>query len=148
MHFFRKLIHHRILSGLILTGILLRSIIAVGYMLDTEPVDGSLFTITICDGPAGINAIAGLSSQHDHSQHHEHAHHDMHANHDETHEHAAQDHGFSACSFWSASSQSLTANVELIEPSVFVLSNELIFYNSQRLKQISFNTRFARAHLP
>ena len=100
MRYFRKLITHRKLAAFLAIGMLLRSIVAVGYMLETQPADGSLLSITICGGPAGINAIAGLDSHaHHHGNHHSH-----HDNTNNKHDHAAKDHPISTCSFWSASS--------------------------------------------
>ncbi len=138
MQFFRQLLKRRRLASILLVGMLARSSIATGYMLDSNPADGSLFTITICEGPAGINAIEGLSEQHhDHSQHHNHHH--------EDHEHAVQDHVFSACSFWSSSSQSILADLSIAEFSEFFLFDEAIVYKKHIFHRISFNKRFARA---
>jgi hypothetical protein len=68
-------------------GLFLRSSIAVGYMLDTNPAN-DLFSIMICEGPSSINAIDGIE---DYSQHHE-IHHTDHENTDNEHAHASQDH--------------------------------------------------------
>ena len=136
MHFFRKLITHRKLAALLTIGMLLRSIVAVGYMLDTSPADGGLLSIKLCDGPAGINAIAGLE---DHSQHH--GHHDQ----NEEHEHASQDHAFSSCGFWSASSQLLLADTIVFENQIRFHSDEIIHYQNNLTIQFLVNARYARA---
>jgi hypothetical protein len=39
-----------------LVGLLMRSLIEAGFMLDTESADGKFFSIILCDGPSGINA--------------------------------------------------------------------------------------------
>jgi len=139
MKYFRKLITYRKLAVFLAVGMLLRSTIAVGYMLDTNPADGSFLSVIICEGPAGINAISGLE---DHSQHHEN-HHD-HVQHD-SHEHASQDHPTTSCSFWSSSSLSLLADLPLLDETTFLLSDETVAYHFQNLSRLSENSRFARA---
>lgn len=144
MQYFRKLIDHKKLSALLLFGLMFRSLIAAGFMLDTMPSDGSLFTVTVCDGPAGINVIAGLSEKTQHHEHHSHQ--SKPSNTDTEHNHAVtEDHGFSACSFWSASAQSLTISHKLFEAPPIQLNNELIFYQSQFFHSYSKNSQFARA---
>ncbi|MFT5395289.1 MAG: hypothetical protein ACI85N_000473 [Gammaproteobacteria bacterium] len=141
MHFFRKLIDHKKLSGLLLFGLLLRSLIASGFMLDTNPADGSLLSIVICEGPASINAIAGLSEQAQQHEHHQH-----HQQHDsDEHDHEAQDHSLSACSFWSSSSQSLAANVLFFDVVDAKLTDEVAVYQTQFIHRYSNNSRLARA---
>ncbi len=139
MKYFRKLITYRKLAVFLAIGMLLRSTIAVGYMLDTNPDDGSFLSVVICEGPAGINAIAGLE---DHSQHHGN-HHDN-ADQD-NHEHAAQDHPISSCSFWSSSSLSLLADLSLFDNTTFFLSDEAVAYQYNNVSRLSENSRFARA---
>ena len=139
MHFFRKLLTRKKFASVLAIGMLLRSIVAVGYMLDTNPENGGLLSIKLCSGPAGINAIAGLE---DHSQHHQH-----HGHHDkgEKHEHATQDHAFSSCSFWSASSQSLLADNFSLDTTKNLLSEEAIIYQSQVIQLHTNYSRYARA---
>ena len=150
MRFFRKLITYRKLTVLIALGMLLRSTIAVGYMLDTNPENGDLFSIMLCDGPAGINAIAGMTDKTDpHAHHHGHHSHEHHSNHESDHDehnHAAsQDHPISSCSFWSASSLSLLADSSFINTADYFLSDEIIIYESHLKLLLSNNTQLARA---
>ncbi len=137
MKFFRKLITYRKLSVFLTIGMLLRSTIAVGYMLDTKPENGDLFSVIICEGPAGINAIAGMDN---HSHHHT-----DHDGTDSKHDHAAQDHPISSCSFWSASSLSLFADTAFLDAPNFFLSDEIIIYESHLIFRLTNNSRFARA---
>jgi hypothetical protein len=138
MQFFRKLIQHKKLTGFLLFGLLLRSLIATGFMFDNSPADGSLFSVIICDGPAGINAIAGLSEQpQQHEHHHEHD--------SDEHDHAAQDHGFSACGFWSASSQTVLTDVIFFDVADTSLADEVVVYQRLFIPRFSNNTRLARA---
>jgi hypothetical protein len=143
MKYFRKLITNRKLAAIFAVGMLLRATIAVGYMLDTNPADGSFLSVIICEGPAGINAIEGLN---DHSSHHS----DHHSTHDNTddnneHDHASQDHPMSSCSFWSGSSLSLIADLSFFDISTFVLSEKVVYYQNQTLHRLSSNTHPARA---
>jgi len=138
MHFFRKLLDHKKLTSLLLFGLLMRSLIASGFMVDANPSDGGLFSIIICDGPAGVNAIADNSkNSQQHEHHHEHE--------SDEHNHEAQDHGFSACSFWSSSSQTLLANVLFLDLADARLSDEIIVYQSQFIHNYTNNARLARA---
>jgi predicted choloylglycine hydrolase len=139
MKFFRKLITQRKLLVFLAIGMLLRSSIAVGYMLDTSPENGELFSIILCDGPAGINAVPGIDKHKDH-------HSDHHVGHDNgEHEHAAQDHPISSCSFWSASSLSLIANSTFLDSVSYFLSEEIIIYESHLKLRLSNYSRTARA---
>lgn len=142
MKYFRKLITYRKLAIFLAIGMLLRSTIAVGYMLDTSPADGSFLSVMICEGPAGINAIPGLENnkhQHHHQNHTDHG--DSHHEHD----HASQDHPMSSCSFWSSSSLSLFTGALLNDsdaPFLFDKIDSFVNLNAS----LSFNkTQFARA---
>ena len=140
MHLFRKLITNRKIVVFFAIGMLLRSFIAVGYMLDTQPANGDLFSVIICEGSAGINAIAGLdSSSQDHSHHH------GHDTDSDEHDHAAQDHPISSCSYWSSSSLSLFANLDFIDLPNIPLSNDVSVYQDQLVLPLSTYTRLARA---
>ncbi len=141
MKYFRKLITYKKLAVFLAIGMLLRSTIAVGYMLDTDPADGSFLSVIICEGPAGINAVAGLDN---HSQHHG-GHHSASNDNDDKHDHASQDYPISSCSFWSASSLSLLADISFLDSSTYFLSDEIVVYESHRIFRLSSNTRFARA---
>ncbi|MBL1140840.1 MAG: hypothetical protein HND53_02310 [Proteobacteria bacterium] len=139
MKYFRKLITYRKLTAFLAIGMLLRSIVAVGYMLDTNPENGDLFSIIICEGPAAINAISGLD---DHAQHHN-GHNNNHNN--EKPDHATQDHPVSSCSFWSASSFSLLADTSFLNTPDFFLSDEIVVYESHFKLRSTNYTRTARA---
>lgn len=119
MNFFRGLLTRRNIAAAVLAGMVLRSLIATGFMLDTQPADGSWVSVKICPGPGSINAIAGLSAK----QGHHHQHHD----HGEKHDHAAQDHSFTGCSFWSASGLALSGDEAgpATEPAAFSYSATL-----------------------
>lgn len=145
MRFFRKLITNRKLAAFIFIGILLRSTIAVGYMLDTNPENGDFFAIVLCDGPAGINAIDGLTNDTDpHAHHHEHHAKDKSINNE--HDHAvAQDHPASSCSFWSASSISLLNDTSFLNATGYFLSDEIVIYENHFKHRSGNSTRLARA---
>lgn len=124
-----------------LFGLLMRSLIAAGFMLDTDPADGKFFSIILCEGPAGINAIAGLSERPQQHQHH----HDNNDNDGATHDHEIQDHGFSACSFWSSSGQSLLAVQVFFDIKDTRLADEVVVYQTQFIQRSTSNSHFARA---
>lgn len=150
MIFFRKLITYRKLIAFIVLGMLLRSTIAVGYMLDTNPENGDLFSIMLCEGPAGINAIARVTSNAaPHASHHAHHSHEHHSDNDtinDEHKHAvSQDHPASSCSFWSASSLSLLTETSFVNTAGYFLSDEIIIYENNLKRRLSNNTRLARA---
>ena len=130
MHFFRIKNQSRRLISLLILGMLLRSLIAPGYMLDTNTENAQLFSITICAGPAGINAIPGL-----HETEHSHHHHQHDADH-EQHNHESAEHGFSACSLWSSSSLSLLAELDFNHVPGIKFSDNTAVY------QHLFNKRF------
>jgi len=138
MQFFRELIKHKKLTGLLLFGLLLRSLIATGFMLDTSSANDSLFTITICDGPAGINSIANLSEKSEVHEHH-------HVDDNEQHDHSVEDHGMSACSFWSSSSQSLLAVQAFIDVKDPRLSDETVIYQTRYRHLHTHSSLHARA---
>ena len=50
MHYFRGLNKSYLISCLIALGMLLRTFVATGYMLDTQTDDGDLIAIKICHG--------------------------------------------------------------------------------------------------
>jgi hypothetical protein len=141
MKFFRKLITYRKLTTFLAIGMLLRSSIAVGYMLDTEPADGSFLSIIICEGPAGINAISGID---DHSQHHG-SHHSGDDSSNNEHDHAAQEHPMSSCSFWSSSSLSILVDLSLFDLPTNYLSDEVVIYQNYTASRSPNSTSFARA---
>ena len=149
MIFFRKLITYRKLTVFLALGMLLRSTIAVGYMLDTNPENGDLFSIMLCDGPAGINAIAGITDHTDPHAHHGHHSHEHHSNnesaHDEHNHAGSQDQPVSSCSFWSASSLSLLADTSFINTVDYFLSEKIVIYESNLNRRLSNNTQLARA---
>jgi hypothetical protein len=142
MKIFRKLITYKKFGTILAIGMMLRSIVAVGYMLDTNPADGGFFSIVICEGPAGINAIDGLDNNH--KQHHGNHHNDHHDT-DSKHEHVAQDHPVSTCGFWSASNLSLLVDTSFIDTSNYFFSDEIIIYESHLKHRLTSNSSFARA---
>jgi hypothetical protein len=138
MHIFRRLIKHKKLTGILLFGLLLRSLIASGFMIDANPTDGSLFSVIICNGPAGINAIEGLSNKSSAHEHH-------HAVDNDKHEHVTEDHGFSACSFWSSSGQSILADVFYFAIKNSKPADEAVIYQTPFIHRLTNPGLFPRA---
>lgn len=139
MFYFRRLLTANKLTSLLIIGVVLRSLIASGFMLDTQPADGSLLSIKLCDGPAGINQ---LHNNDDHGHHHHHqAGHDSH----EQHEQLTSDHAFSACSFWSSSSQLLLTSINQPDLTEHVVAERLWILASGIQSGSETRTHFARA---
>ncbi len=104
MNHFRHLLRNHRLTLLLVTAVLLRSLVASGYMLDTAPAEGGIVSVKLCNGPAGI---AAMSADDPHRHHHAAEHHE----HSPQHDLNEDGHFFSACSFWSASSQLLLVSL-------------------------------------
>ena len=141
MHTFRKLIISKKMTHFLLLCFLLRSLVAAGFMVNINSNNGNLFSIMMCEGSAGINAIAKISesSQHQHHHHHEH-----YQEHDE-YDYKAQGHGFSACSFWSSSSQLLLVYALDFHVRDVRLLDEAIFYQTSFIRQSSIVLNLPRA---
>ena len=61
MNYFRNLNKHYLLVCLITLGMLMRTFVATGYMLNTQATDGDLIVVTLCHGPSNINQLPGIS---------------------------------------------------------------------------------------
>ncbi len=108
-------------------GLLLRSFVAPGYMLDTKPSNGDLFSVILCSGPAGINAIDAIQPLVD--SHSDHQHNDSVSDH-KHHDNAAQEHASSTCGFWSTSSQLLVTEVDFFAIPEPALQQQVILYQT------------------
>ncbi len=104
MNHFRHLLRNHSITILLVSAVLLRSLIASGYMLDTAPAEGGIVSVKLCNGPANTAAMSVDDPHHHHHsvEHHEHA---------PEHDHNEDNHFLSACSFWSASSQLLLVSL-------------------------------------
>ena len=134
MHTFRKLITSKKMTRFLLLCFLMRSLVASGFMVNINSDNGNLFSIMMCEGSSGINAIAKISESSQHQHHHHH--HEYHQERDE-YDYETQEHGFSACSFWSSSSQLLLVYPLGSHVRDVRLIDEVIFYQTSFLRQSS-----------
>ena len=137
MNFFRRKHNSIKLVWTIALAVVLRSLIAPGFMLDTKSTDGGLPSIILCEGPAGINAIPGLVQI---DNHHHHS-----GDHDEQHQHDQNDHSFLGCSLWSATSYSNVATLSFIDLTLDINLGEVIDYELLLPPSFTYNTYSTRA---
>lgn len=126
MNFFRRQRTQRQFTCLLFLGLVLRALVAPGYMLDTAT--GELLTVTLCGGPAGIYRIDALSTLDDTPPA---RHHDEPGHHD--HNNAAREHASASCGPGSAGSQLLDTRAALhgdpaIPPAGTCPASRLQFY--------------------
>ncbi|MAS81331.1 MAG: hypothetical protein CMF45_01425 [Legionellales bacterium] len=140
MHTFRKLIISKKMTRFLLLCFLMRSLVASGFMVNINSNNGNLFSIMMCGGSAGINAIEKISE----SSQHQHHHHEHHQERDE-YDYETQGHEFSACSFWSSSSQLLLVYSFHSHVRDVRLIDEVIFYQTSFLRQSSIILNLPRA---
>ena len=62
MSYFRTLNKYYLFIYLITLGILLRTFVATGFMLNTQANTDSSITVTLCHGPNSINQLPGLDN--------------------------------------------------------------------------------------
>ena len=129
------------LSFLLIFGLALRSLVASGFMLDTNTADG-LFTIKLCDGPSGINALPVAKQQLEHAHH---SHHVDHAGDDTNeHQHDAEAHDFSVCHLWSAGSTLLAQQTYIEQIQLFRFDEHLHYLPRHNPRHVA-SYRHARA---
>jgi hypothetical protein len=126
MRFFRRHKNLRIHLYLIGLGVVLRSLIAPGYMLSIS-ADGGL-GLAFCDGPV---AMYQASDAHDHH------------NHDGS-DNDAESHISTSCSFWSTSSVVVFNSVLDAEPVIVTRHQDQISYQATNLQHFIPNSRLTR----
>ena len=65
MNYFRNLHKDYIFICLVAFGLLVRTLIPAGFMLDTQADDGGSIAVTICHGPNNSNQLPGLDQPND-----------------------------------------------------------------------------------
>lgn len=115
----RNMLRDRSLLVLLTLAVVLRSMIAPGFMLDTSADSPLGISLTFCEGFAGINSVKPASTD-EHSGHHAHA---MHMDHampadDSTHADHNQDHSMpsASCAALSISSTFIDIPHDLTAP--------------------------------
>ena len=133
MYFSRLKNKSRRLVTLLVGGLLLRSLIAPGYMLNTSSGGDLWLSLELCAG--AVSAIAGHADKPDHQE-------------PQTGKplgHGSEDRRFSACDLWSASSPSLLLYFDLPLFPAERFPAALISYKNRSLPRYSDNTALARA---
>ena len=77
MKSFRHLLRDRSLLTLLALAVVLRSLIAPGFMLEASADAPFGLTVTLCEGLGGIDQIDGMSAMSGHADHSQHADHSM-----------------------------------------------------------------------
>jgi hypothetical protein len=121
MNYFRQLHKQYLFVCIIALGMLVRTFVAPGFMLNTKTTNGDLFAVTLCHGPNNINQLPGLEKPNKHN------------------EPASNDHKKQTnCNLWTSSSTSLVIDQFILDYKNQFLDGELILYKA------SFDTSFIR----
>ena len=122
MNYFRQLHRQHLFVYIIALGMLVRTFVAPGFMLNTKNTNGDLFTVTLCHGPNNINQLAGLEKP------------------NKLDEPVSDDHKKQTnCSLWTSSSTSLVIEQFILDYKNQFSDGELILYKG------SFDTSFMHA---
>lgn len=127
---------------LLTLAITMRSLIAPGYMVDTESPDGFGWNIILCNGLNAVNAIDGMEQMHaEHAQHMA-----PHGDSNSTHDEHEEDHFSATCGLWSGSTTFIKdAEFDTSYLLSFRSENFGFNYTSQLPLQSIYNNRLARA---
>ena len=122
MNYFRQLHKQYLYVCIIALGMLARSFVAPGFMLNTKTANGNLFAVTLCHGPNNINQLPGLEKP------------------NKLNEPVSSDHKKQTnCSLWTSSSTSLVIEQFVLDYKNQFSDSELILYKG------SFDTSFMHA---
>ncbi len=122
MNYFRQLHKQYLYVCIIALGMLARSFVAPGFMLNTKTANGNLFAVTLCHGPNNINQLPGLEKP------------------NKLNEPVSSDHKKQTnCSLWTSSSTSLVIEQFVLDYKNQFSDGELILYKG------SFDTSFMHA---
>ncbi len=122
MNYFRQLHKQYLYVCIIALGMLARSFVAPGFMLNTKTTNGNLFAVTLCHGPNNINQLPGLEKP------------------NKLNEPVSSDHKKQTnCNLWTSSSTSLVIEQFVLDYKNQFSDSELILYKG------SFDTSFMHA---
>ena len=122
MNYFRQLHKQYLYVCIIALGMLARSFVAPGFMLNTKTANGNLFAVTLCHGPNNINQLPSLEKP------------------NKLNEPVSSDHKKQTnCSLWTSSSTSLVIEQFILDYKNQFSDGELILYKG------SFDTSFMHA---
>jgi len=122
MNYFRQLHKQYLYVCIIALGMLARSFVAPGFMLNTKTANGNLFAVTLCHGPNNINQLPSLEKP------------------NKLNEPVSSDHKKQTnCNLWTSSSTSLVIEQFVLDYKNQFSDGELILYKG------SFDTSFMHA---
>jgi len=122
MNYFRQLHKQYLYVCIIALGMLARSFVAPGFMLNTKTTNGNLFAVTLCHGPNNINQLPSLEKP------------------NKLNEPVSSDHKKQTnCNLWTSSSTSLVIEQFVLDYKNQFSDSELILHKG------SFDTSFMHA---
>ena len=128
MNYFRQLHKQYLFVYIIALGMLVRTFVAPGFMLNTKTANGDLFTVTLCHGPNNINQLAGLEKP------------------NKLDEPVSDDHKKQTnCNLWTSSSTSLVIDQFVLNYNNQFSDDELILYKTLFNKSFIHTSQYARA---
>ena len=128
MNYFRQLHRQYLFVCIIALGMLVRTFVAPGFMLNTKNTNGDLFTVTLCHGPNNINQLAGLEKP------------------NRLDEPVSDDHKKQTnCNLWTSSSTSLVIDQFVLNYNNQFSDDELILYKALFNKSFIHTSQYARA---
>ena len=128
MNYFRQLHRQYLFVCIIALGMLVRTFVAPGFMLNTKNTNGDLFTVTLCHGPNNINQLAGLEKP------------------NRLDEPVSDDHKKQTnCNLWTSSSTSLVIDQFVLNYNNQFSDGELILYKALFNKSFIHTSQYARA---
>ena len=129
MNYFRQLHKQYLFVCIIALGMLVRTFVAPGFMLNTKNTNGDLFAVTLCHGPNNINQLPGLEKPNKHNE-------------PVSNDHKKQ----TNCNLWTSSSTSLVIDQFILDYKNQFSDGELILYKASF--DISFIQRSQYARAP
>ena len=128
MNYFRQLHKQYLFVSIIALGMLVRTFIAPGFMLNTKTTNGDLFAVTLCHGPNNINQLSGLENP------------------NELNEPVSNDHKKQTnCNLWTSSSTSLVIDQFVLGYNNQFSDGELILYKASIDTSFIYTSQYARA---
>ena len=127
MHYFRGLNKSYLIGYLIALGMLLRTFVAAGYMLDTQINDGNLITIKICHGLNNTIQSHGFDQSNNNKPHPD------------------EDSELTTCNLWSSSGTSLALQLFNPDYQSDFFDQQIILYKNISYRSSINSSQFVRA---
>ena len=128
MNYFRQLHRQYLFVCIIALGMLVRTFVAPGFMLNTKNTNGDLFAVTLCHGPNNINQLSGLEKP------------------NELNEPVSNDHKKQTnCNLWTSSSTSLVIDQFVLGYNNQFSDGKLILYKASIDTSFIYTSQYVRA---